>query len=128
MTEKSLNVTLQPCNYQLSKIIVHDGDLASCHVINNLLNSDRCFNTEWQFEMSKRYKANGHDTCLVYISKYVCLIISVTYVVGSHWNCLIANNTGAEQPEHPRSLISAFVIRIIEGFICKLAAGEISIF
>ena len=78
MTEKLLNVTLQPCNYQLSKSIVHV-DIASCHVnINNLLNSDRCFNTEWQFEMSKRCKADGHDTCLVYISKYVSLIISVT--------------------------------------------------
>ena len=25
--------------------------------------------TDWQFEMFKRGKANGHDTCLVYISK-----------------------------------------------------------
>ena len=29
---------------------------------------------------------------------------------------------------HPRSLISAFVVRFIESIICKLAAGEISIF
>ena len=39
-----------------------------------------------------------------------------------------ANNTGADQPAHPRSLISAFVIRCLESIICKLAAGEISIF
>ena len=40
----------------------------------------------------------------------------------------LANNTGADQPAHPRSLISAFVIRFLERIICKLAAGEISIF
>ena len=38
-----------------------------------------------------------------------------------------ANNTGADQPAHPRSLISAFVIRYLESIICKLATGEISI-
>ena len=36
-----------------------------------------------------------------------------------------ANNTDADQPAHPRSLISAFVIRFLEGIICKLATGEI---
>ena len=39
-----------------------------------------------------------------------------------------ANNTGADQPAHPRSLISAFVIRLMESVLCKLATGEISIF
>ena len=39
-----------------------------------------------------------------------------------------ANNTGADQPAHPGSLISAFVIRFLESFILKLATGEISIF
>ena len=38
-----------------------------------------------------------------------------------------ANNTGADQPAHPRSLISAFVIRFLESTIYKLATGEISI-
>ena len=41
---------------------------------------------------------------------------------------MFANNTSADQPEHPRSLISAFVIRFLEITICKLATGEISIF
>ena len=40
----------------------------------------------------------------------------------------VANNTGADQPAHPRSLISAFVIRFLESIICKLATGEIKIF
>ena len=39
-----------------------------------------------------------------------------------------ANNTGADQPAHPRSLISAFVIRFSESIVCELATGEISIF
>ena len=39
-----------------------------------------------------------------------------------------ANNTGADQPAHSRSLISAFVIRFHESTICRLATDEISIF
>ena len=39
-----------------------------------------------------------------------------------------ANNTGADQPAHPGSLISAFVIHFLESIICKLATGEISTF
>ena len=39
-----------------------------------------------------------------------------------------ANNTGADQPAHPRSLISAFVIRFLESIIGKRATDEISIF
>ena len=37
-----------------------------------------------------------------------------------------ANNTGADQPAHPHSLISAFVIRLY--IISGLAVGEILIF
>ena len=40
----------------------------------------------------------------------------------------VANNTGADQPAHPWSLISPFVIHFLESTICKLATGEISIF
>ena len=39
-----------------------------------------------------------------------------------------ANNKGAEQPAHPRSLISAFVIHLLESIISKLATGEFLIF
>ena len=39
-----------------------------------------------------------------------------------------AKNTGADQPAHPRSLISAFVIRFFESAIFNLATGEISFF
>ena len=39
-----------------------------------------------------------------------------------------ANNTGADQPAHLCSLISAFVIGFLESIISKLATDEISIF
>ena len=40
----------------------------------------------------------------------------------------VANNTGADQPGHPRSLISAFVNRFLKSIIYKLATGKISNF
>ena len=40
----------------------------------------------------------------------------------------LANNTGTDQPAHPRSLISTFVIRFLESIICKHTTGEIAIF
>ena len=39
-----------------------------------------------------------------------------------------ANNKCADQPAHPRSLISAFVIRVLERTISKLALGGILFF
>ena len=39
-----------------------------------------------------------------------------------------ANNKGADQPAHPRSLISAFVIHFLESTMSKLATNENSIF
>ena len=39
-----------------------------------------------------------------------------------------ANNKGADQPAHPRSMISAFVICFLKSIISKLGTGEISIF
>ena len=38
-----------------------------------------------------------------------------------------ANNTGADQPARPRSLICALLIRFSESIIYKIATGEISI-
>ena len=40
----------------------------------------------------------------------------------------VVNNKGADTPEHPRSLINAFVVRFVESIISKLATGEILIF
>ena len=54
------NIMLQPCNYQLSKSIVHE--IKFGENINNLPQSDRYFNTDRHIEMLKRGKANGHDS------------------------------------------------------------------
>ena len=40
----------------------------------------------------------------------------------------LTNNTGADQPAHPGSLISASVIRVLERNIFKLATSEISFY
>ena len=39
-----------------------------------------------------------------------------------------ANNKGADQPAHPRSLISAFVIHLLESIISTLATNKLSFF
>ena len=39
-----------------------------------------------------------------------------------------ANNKGADQPAHPNSLISTFIICLLESIISKLATSKISIF
>ena len=41
---------------------------------------------------------------------------------------VFVNNKGADQPTHPRSLISTFAIRFLESIMSKLALSEISIF
>ena len=38
------------------------------------------------------------------------------------------NNEDADQPAHPRSLVSAFVIRLLESIISRLPTSENSIF
>ena len=37
-----------------------------------------------------------------------------------------ADNKGADQPVHPRSLISAFIVRCLEGIIPLVSISEIS--
>ena len=44
------------------------------------------------------------------------------------WLRGFANNTGADQPAHPRRLISAFVIRFLKSTIFNLATRKISSF
>ena len=41
---------------------------------------------------------------------------------------LYANNKGADQPAHPRSLISAFVVRSLDNIISLVSRSEISRF
>ena len=49
---------------------------------------------------------------------------------GQAKTCLMpyANNNGADQPAHPRSLISAFVVRFSDSIISLVSRSEISRF
>ena len=54
-------------------------------------------------------------------------LYSFTYGPRREKTCFrgFANNTGADQPAHTHSLISAFVIRYLKSIISKLTTGEI---
>ena len=75
------------------------------------------------------------------------LVMVVRFFLAVPWGCLrfvivvfpdhthllfsvffLQKNPGADQPVHPRSLISAFVIRLFESIISRFATGEIAIF
>ena len=67
----------------------------------------------------------GHDVdTMTYddVTKHVFITL-VTFGPRREKTCLrgFANNTGADQPAHPRSRISAVVIRFLESIIQKLA-------
>ena len=49
--------------------------------------------------------------------------ISASYYLYVVVVMLLENNTGEDQPAHPRSWISAFVIRFLEGMIDKIYSG-----
>ena len=50
------------------------------------------------------------------------------YLRGGGGGVGAGNNTGTDQPAHTRSLISAFVIRVLVSTISELATNEISFF
>ena len=50
-------------------------------------------------------------------------------ILATSWENLFmtyANNKGADQPAHPRSLISAFVVRCLDSIIPLVSISEIS--
>ena len=55
---------------------------------------------------------------------------ALTYGPGHAKMCLMryVNNKGAEQPAHPCSLISTFVVRCLDSMICILAVSKVSRF
>ena len=56
--------------------------------------------------------------------------IQDVYGPGHAKMCLMpyANNKGADQPAHPHSLISTFVVRCLDSMICALAIPKVSRF
>ena len=71
-----------------------------------------------------------HPSRLVSIAKNT--LLHVSYQMGLDARKPVfggfANNKGADQPAHTRSLISTFVIRYLESIISRLASSEISTF
>ena len=68
---------------------------------------------------------------LCVLSSFAIILLKKKGVVaGRMKTCLrrFAKNTGADQPAQPRSLISAFVIRLLETSIFNPASSKISIF
>ena len=62
-------------------------------------------------------------------SPFVCA--ATPYIWASmreNLSSMFANNKGADQPAHPRRLINAFVIHVLECIISKLASSKISFF
>ena len=68
----------------------------------------------------------------VFKAKYaVCRIIFLLYLMGQVMRKQVmpyANNKGADQPAHPRNLISAFVVRSLDSIIPLVSRSEISRF
>ena len=62
------------------------------------------------------------SVCEDYQHRCVHILNEKTYLRGFDYN------KGADQPAHPRSLISAFVNRLLESFISRHAISNISIF
>ena len=62
----------------------------------------------------------------------LCFIITFTVTIWAstreNLSSMFANNKGADQPAHPRSLISAFVICVLKSIVSRLAMSKISIF
>ena len=61
------------------------------------------------------------------ISSFTLILL---YGPGHVKKCLMpyANNKGADQPAHPRSLISIFVVRCLDSIICIFAISKSSRF
>ena len=72
--------------------------------------------------------------CLYYLIhryEYICAAFQMrrnTFEPGHEKMCLMpyANNKGADQPAHPRSLICAFVVRYLDSIIPLVSISKIS--
>ena len=70
---------------------------------------------------------NENGNYVAYIC-YYCFYFPYSTERGHEKMCLMsyANNKGADQPAHPRSLISAFVVRCLDSIISLDSIAEIS--
>ena len=65
---------------------------------------------------------------IYFLSKSGSQHIAIWVSMRENLSSVFANNKGADQLVHLRSLIGAFVIHLLESIISKLATGKISIF
>ena len=80
-------------------------------------------------------KQRGYERCIL-VSKnfkfkqYIVCLDEIAIGSGQAKTCLLpyANNKGADQPAHPRSLISTFIIRSLDSIISLVSRSEISRF
>ena len=78
---------------------------------------------------SRSPKSNSPELlCLSWLLTTFMMMRSKTYEPGHDKMCLMsyANNKAADQPAHPRSLISAFVVRGLDSIISLGSIAEIS--
>ena len=63
-----------------------------------------------------RYRYHKYRICVLNFYRRHFKLIDNMYEPGHEKMCLMlyANNKGADQPAHPRSLISAFVVRCLD--------------
>ena len=68
--------------------------------------------------------------CMVELFRKKTLNYRFAFGPGHAKMCLMpyANNKGADQPAHPRSLISTIVVRSLDSMICILAISKVSRF
>ena len=85
---------------------------------------------EWSFSYNSFVKLSLYDRICLLHGPFLWTPNTALYGPQREKTCLrgFANNTGADQPAHQRSLISAFVIRFLESTIFNLATRKISIF
>ena len=69
----------------------------------------------------------GVCDCYISMSFFMSLSAIKWAIARENLSSVFANNKDTDQPAHPCRLISAFVFRFLEGIICKLNTGEISI-
>ena len=85
------------------------------------------FSWSWVFmSLLSRATSINRTKLWNYLNTSTAPIISLIIGHRREKTCLrgFANNKGADQPAHPRRLISAFVIGLLERFISKLATSK----
>ena len=88
-----------------------------------------CFITSFHIHVQK--KISFENSINIYKSRDgICFVWNLTRSIwATSWENLFmpdANNKGADQPAHPRSLISAFVVRCLDSIMPKVSISKMS--